>query len=72
MDSVTYDEDAKALYIRIGTKKAVRTLPLGNDKFLDIDSTGKVVGIEVLTNSKITTPEFDEVVRRTEEIKLAA
>lgn len=72
MDSIQYDNKANAFYFRISHNKVVKTILSGNDKFIDIDKDGKIVGIEVLNNAKIAPIEFDEVVRRTEQIKLTA
>lgn len=70
MDSIEYDKEANAFYFRISANKVIKTIPCGNDKFIDIDKDGQIVGIEVINNSKTTPIEFNEVVRRTDKIKL--
>lgn len=52
---VTYDPEAKALYINIADevrglpkKKIAKTVPLGEDRYLDVDESGKAVGLEIL------------------------
>ncbi len=72
MDSVEYDKEANAFYFRLSNNKVVKTIPYGNDKFIDIDKDGKIVGMEVLNNAKLAPMEFNEVVRRTDQIKLTA
>ncbi len=71
MDSIEYDRDANAFYIRISNEKTVKTISYGKDNFIDIDENGKIVGIEVLNNGKIPTI-VPEIVRRTDEVKLIA
>ena len=71
MDSIEYDKDANAFYVRISNEKTVKTIPYGNDNFIDIDKNGKIVGIEVLNNGKIPSV-VSEIVQRTDEIKLLA
>jgi uncharacterized protein YuzE len=46
--SVTYDESAKALYIRLRRGKSARTEPINDSVFLDLDAGENLVGIEVV------------------------
>jgi len=71
MDSIEYDKDANAFYVRLSTNKVTKTIPYGSDNFIDVDKDGKIVGIEVLNTGKIPMV-VGEIVRRTEEIKLPA
>lgn len=50
MVSVSYDREANALYFKISKTKApiAKTISLGKDRFMDIDKSGKTVGIEIL------------------------
>jgi uncharacterized protein YuzE len=50
MVSVTYDRVANAIYVKFNDCKVAKTIPLGEDKYLDIDENGKAIGLEVLFN----------------------
>ena len=71
MDSIKYDKEAGAFYFKIkdGVKIA-HTIPLGNDKFLDIDASGRAVGLEIIHEKNIP-PEFEEIIQRTESIEIS-
>lgn len=45
--AVEYDDELEELYIRISDSSSERTVRLGESVFLDIDSTGHVVGIDI-------------------------
>lgn len=44
-----YDLDVRALYIRLGDAEVVRTQEAGSNAAVDLDASGAVVGIEVLS-----------------------
>ncbi len=55
MALITYDPDVKALYVYIDESKkknrknvVAKTIPLGDDCYLDVDEDGKPVGLEIL------------------------
>ena len=48
MASLKYDTSAKALYVGVRRGKVVRTEPLNDSVFVDLDETGRLVGIEVI------------------------
>jgi uncharacterized protein YuzE len=68
---LTFDEDTNAFYLKIHEShgKIVKTISLGNDKFMDIDELGHIVGMEILSSDNESMSEIDEVIRRTEEIQ---
>jgi len=72
MVSITYDKDANAFYIKLSDKKIVKTIPSGNDKFVDVDERGEIVGFEVLNSTENITEEFTEVIARTKAIEISA
>ena len=55
MIDMTYDPDADAAYIYLGRGKIDRTEEAGPFLY-DVDADGKVVGIEVLSCSKVLAP----------------
>jgi len=72
MDSTRYSEEANTMYVKISKDKRhiAQTLPMGNDRFMDIDEAGHVLGIEILLSN--TTPEEAyEAIKRTESIKIS-
>jgi uncharacterized protein YuzE len=51
MALVTYDADAKAMYVPLGNKKKARiakTIPLGEGKYLDVTDKNEPVGLEII------------------------
>jgi uncharacterized protein YuzE len=55
MSEITYDAQADAVYIRIGRGEVDRTEEAGPFIY-DVDAKGQVLGIEVLSASKILAP----------------
>lgn len=51
---MTYDQDSNVFYLKINEGKVFKTIPIGNDKFLDMDKLGQMIGMEILTNAKTT------------------
>jgi uncharacterized protein YuzE len=49
---VTYDTDVNACYIKLAEGKVVDTIETQPDCWVDIDSAGKQLGIEVLNANK--------------------
>ncbi len=49
---ITFDEEADALYIKFGRGKCSRNKKMDKDTILDLDSKGRVLGIEMLNASK--------------------
>ena len=72
MALMMYDQDSDAFYLKINEGKVFKTIPIGNDKFLDVDKFGQMIGMEILTTSKTTSEEITEIIRRTESIKISA
>ena len=68
MVSITFDKDANAFYIKISDKKIVKTIPSGNDTFVDVDERGEIVGLEVLNSTENVTEEFAKAITRTTAI----
>jgi uncharacterized protein YuzE len=55
MTSITYDADADALYISVGDGRIDRTEETGSFT-CDVDADGHIVGIEILSASKVLAP----------------
>lgn len=56
MPDTTYDPEADALYIHLGSTQPVETDEVAPNVMLDLDAEGRVVGVEVLTASKVLAP----------------
>ncbi|MBI2628208.1 MAG: DUF2283 domain-containing protein [Candidatus Niyogibacteria bacterium] len=52
---IKYDKESDALYIRINKAKVVKTLEEREGFLVDIDKNGKVIGIEILNFSKVSS-----------------
>jgi uncharacterized protein YuzE len=55
MTDINYDAEADAVYITVGRGKVDRTEEAGPFIY-DVDSDGRILGIEVLAASKILAP----------------
>lgn len=55
MTRVTYDPEADAIYIRIGKGKVDQTDEAGPFIY-DLDSDGRILGIEILSVSTVLAP----------------
>lgn len=85
MVSVSYDSEAKALYIYLisdeerkekyedakkKNKKGIvaKTLPVGDDRYLDIDENGKAIGLEVLFHKDLPQEAVDAIINNPKQI----
>jgi uncharacterized protein YuzE len=55
MTDITYDADADAVYITVAHGKVDRTEEAGPFVY-DVDADGRVLGIEILSASKVLAP----------------
>jgi uncharacterized protein YuzE len=55
MTDISYDAEADAVYITVGQGKVERTEETGPFIY-DVDAEGHIVGIEILSASKILAP----------------
>jgi len=55
MTDITYDTEADAVYIIVGHGKADRTEEAGPFIY-DVDGEGRIVGIEILSASRVLAP----------------
>lgn len=67
MVSIRYDKDSNAMYIKLRESKVAKTIPLGGDKFLDVNERGEAVGLEVLI-LKNAPEEVEEILERSPDI----
>lgn len=70
MVSVTYDPEAKALYFKLADQKPVKTIPMGEGKYIDVAESGKAVGLEIIFPSSLTEEAINAIKLQKEEIKL--
>ncbi len=55
MTDITYDAEADAVYITVGRGKVERTEEAGPFIY-DVDAEGHILGIEILSASKVLAP----------------
>ncbi len=53
------------------SKRVAETIPLGDDKFADVDEGGNIMGFEILITAKQMPPQFDQIIRRTKTIEIS-
>ena len=66
MSLIRYDKDAGAMYITVRKDSVAKTIPLGDDRFLDINEKGQVIGLEVLFIKN--THEVEEALERSPDV----
>jgi len=71
MASVKYDQEANALYVKIENKKRIaETISLGEDRFVDVDENGHVVGFEILFPKSMPKEDIDAIIRSKNELEV--
>jgi uncharacterized protein YuzE len=71
MTEITYDTEADAVYITVGRGTIDRTEEAGPFIY-DIDAEGRIVGIEILSASKVLVPGDWKKSRSPEESRVNA
>ena len=52
--TITFDSEAKALYVKIREGKVAKTIEFSPETFVDLDSKGHLLGVEMLNPGKLT------------------
>mgnify|MGYP006179656733 CR=1 FL=1 len=68
MASVTYNPEARALYIELKEGKVAKTVPAGNDRYFDLDEKGEVIGVEVLFSQDMPQELVDAILQTKSQI----
>jgi len=65
---VKYDNEANAMYFRLGKgKRRIKsTIALGKDRFIDVDPRGKIVGVEIIL-PKVLPKEAQQALKRSKD-----
>jgi uncharacterized protein YuzE len=71
MTDITYDPEADAVYITVGRGEIDRTEEAGPFIY-DVDAEGRVVGIEILSASKVLAPGDWKKARRPGQARISA
>jgi uncharacterized protein YuzE len=71
MTGMTYDPEADAVYIHVGRGTIDRQEEAGPFIY-DVDADGRVIGIEILSASKVLAPGAWQRARRPSETKVDA
>jgi uncharacterized protein YuzE len=71
MGSIKYDRQAHSIYVSLTKekKRIAETIPMGDNRFLDVDVTGKAVGIEIIL-PKSAFKKIDGALALSKEIEL--
>ena len=69
MASVTYDPDAKALYVKVDEGKSVNSVPLGEGAYLDVSEDGKILGLEIIFPRLTPQERIDAIIGADESDK---
>ncbi|MEM4391498.1 MAG: DUF2283 domain-containing protein [Candidatus Nitrosotenuis sp.] len=65
MDSIKFSRDARALYVKLDhqNKRIAETIPIGQDRFLDIDENGNVLGLELILPRDMPEEAYKAIIR---------
>ena len=68
MALVKYDNEANAMYFRLGKgKRRIKsTIALGKDRFIDVDPRGRIVGVEIIL-PKVLPKEAQQALKRSKD-----
>jgi uncharacterized protein YuzE len=70
MASVTYDPDAKALYVKVTDGRVTNTIPLGEGWHLDVSGDGKAIGLEIIFPRSTPQEAIDAIINSGKAIEL--
>jgi uncharacterized protein YuzE len=71
MVSVSYDPEAKTLYLKLTDYRVAKTIPVGEGKYLDVAESGKAVGLEIIFPKSIPEEAINAIIGlKEEQIKL--
>lgn len=72
MASIKYDKEASALYVRVAPRRLhiKDTISLGEDRFLDVDEKGRVIGFEILLPKSMPKEAVRAIARSKDTIEL--
>jgi uncharacterized protein YuzE len=71
MASVTFDREAKALYVKVRKGKPVKTIPMGEGAFMDISKDGKAIGLEIVFPESTPQEALDAIIGTSKPTQLA-
>ncbi|CUR52195.1 protein of unknown function [Nitrosotalea devaniterrae] len=66
MVSIKFDKESGAMYVQLRKGKVTKTIPVGKDRFIDVNEAGKIVGVEVLM--PVNAPEVNEAIAKSSDI----
>jgi uncharacterized protein YuzE len=74
MTSIKYDKEANAFYVRVApSKRRIKeTISLGEDRFLDVDEKGHVIGFEILLPKSMPKEAAKAIARSKDTIELVS
>jgi uncharacterized protein YuzE len=70
MASVTFDREAKALYVKVSKGKPVKTIPMGEGAFMDISKDGKAIGLEIVFPESTPQEALDAIIGMSKSTQL--
>ena len=49
---ISYDNDAKAMYVSVMDAKVAKTIEFGPETFIDLSKKGELIGVEMLSPNR--------------------
>ena len=60
---ITFDKEADAMYIEVSDEEFAKNKKIDGETIIDLDKSGKIIGIELLNVSKRMAKDFLSEVR---------
>ena len=72
MVSVTYDPEAKAMYVRLEDQNVsvFKTIYVGEGKYLDVSESNKPVGLEIIFPESMSKDAIEALMKPKSQIEL--
>jgi uncharacterized protein YuzE len=71
MVSITFDREAKALYVKVHKGRPAKTIPMGKGFFMDISKDGKAIGLEIVFAESASQEAIDAIIGAAKPTQLA-
>jgi uncharacterized protein YuzE len=71
MALVTFDREAKALYIKLNRGRIAKTIPMWDGAFMDVSKDGKVIGLEIVFAESTPQEAIDAIIGASKPTQVA-
>jgi uncharacterized protein YuzE len=68
---VTFDREAKALYIKVRSGKVAKTIPMWDGAFMDVSKDGKAIGVEIVFAESTPQEAINAIIESSKSAEVA-